>query len=90
MCAMGPKLLVNPGALCATAGHVVDLEGFEPSTSSVRLRRAPAALQAPIFQGVRNFTVEGYKGQDGKIRLKIMEKQASKWIYCCLSAIQDS
>jgi len=39
---------------------------------------------------VRNFTVEGHKGQDGKIRLKIMEKQASKWIYCCLSAIQDS
>jgi hypothetical protein len=39
---------------------------------------------------VRNFTVEGHKGQDGKIRLKIIEKQASKWIYCCLGAIQDT
>ena len=39
-----------PGALGATAGHLVDLEGFEPSTSSVRLRRAPAALQAPFFR----------------------------------------
>ncbi len=26
----------------------VDLAGFEPATSSVRLRRAPAAPQAPI------------------------------------------
>ena len=64
MCAMGPNYYMFPGALGATAGHLVDLEGFEPSTSSVRLRRAPAALQAP-FSGCGDFTVEGGDCQDG-------------------------
>jgi hypothetical protein len=29
----------------------VDLEGFEPSTSSVRLKRAPNCATGPCFQG---------------------------------------
>ena len=41
---------IIPRALRAAAGHSVDLEGFEPSTSSVRLRRAPTALQARSFR----------------------------------------
>ena len=45
-----------PSALRATAGHQVDLEGFEPSTSSVRLRRAPKLRYRPIFQGDDDFT----------------------------------
>ena len=56
----GPIYQINcvfcPSALRATAGHQVDLEGFEPSTSSVRLRRAPKLRYRPIFQGDDDFT----------------------------------
>ena len=48
---MGPVIIVSvPRALRATAGHKVDLEGFEPSTSSVRLRRAPNCATGPFFR----------------------------------------
>ena len=56
---MGPNFLTYPDALRAAAGHSVDLEGFEPSTSSVRLRRAPAALQALIFRVIGILPVRG-------------------------------
>ena len=54
-CAMGPFSIIVPRALCA-AGHQVDLEGLEPSTSSVRLRRAPNCATGPFFQGDDDFT----------------------------------
>ena len=45
----GLNFLVPRVPLCADQrGTVVDLEGVEPSTSSVRLRRAPTALQAHL------------------------------------------
>jgi hypothetical protein len=36
--------------------HAVDLRGFEPLTSSVRLRRAPNCATGPLSRGEKDFT----------------------------------
>lgn len=35
----------------------MDLEGFEPSTSSVRLKRAPNCATGPLAKGKFHFTI---------------------------------